>query len=385
MSLWFFWGAVALIVFTYVVFPVLLFVRGLLARRPYQTADIEPSVSMIIAAYNEAAGISTKLDNVLSLDYPADQFEVVIASDGSEDDTVTIVSRYTDRRVRLLALPRQGKAGALNAAVAASTGEILVFSDANSLYAPDAVRVLVRPFASPEVGGVAGNQRYLTQSSARLTSDGERGYWSFDRKLKVLQSRGGNAISATGAIYAIRRSLFQPIPEGVTDDFITSTRVIAQGYRLVFAPDAVAYEPIAQSREVEFGRKVRIITRGLQGVLVMRELLNPFRYGFYAFQLFWHKVLRRLMYVPFVVLLTANPFLWEHEYFYKVTLGGQVAFYACAVLGMALAQTRIGHLKLFTIPFYFCMIYLAAAVATWNVVRGRRITRWRPQRQEALR
>lgn len=383
MSFWLFWGALALILFTYIAFPALLFVRGLLARRPYQTADIEPRVSMIVAAYNEAAGIKTKLDNVLSLDYPADRFEVVIASDGSDDDTVAIVSQYTDRRVKLLALPRQGKARALNAAVAASSGEILVFSDANSLYAPDAIRALVRTFADPTVGGVAGNQRYIAEGSTSLSGDGERSYWSLDRRLKVFQSWAGNAISATGAIYAIRRSLFQPVPDGVTDDFVTSTRVIAQGYRLVFAPDAVAYEPVARSSDVEFGRKVRIMTRGLQAVLVMRELLNPFRYGFYALQLFWHKVLRRLMYLPFAVLLVANLFLWDHGWFYRITLGGQVAFYGCAVLGMVLAQTRIGQLKVFTIPYYFCMIYFAAALATWNVIRGRRITSWRTQRQGA--
>jgi len=307
----------------------------------------------------------------------------VIASDGSDDGTVAIVSQYTDQRVKLLALPRQGKARALNAAVAASCGEILVFSDANSLYTADAIRALVRRFADPAVGGVAGNQRYIGERGASLSGDGERSYWSLDRKLKVLQSLAGNAISATGAIYAIRRSLFQPVPDGVTDDFVTSTRVIAQGFRLVFAPDAVAYEPVAKSSEVEFGRKVRIITRGLQAVLLMRELLNPFRYGFYAVQLFWHKILRRLMYVPLVVLLAANPFLWEHDLFYKITLGGQVAFYGCAISGMVLAQTRIGQLKVFTIPYYFCMIYLAAALATWNVIRGRRITRWRTWRQEA--
>jgi cellulose synthase/poly-beta-1,6-N-acetylglucosamine synthase-like glycosyltransferase len=384
MSFWFFWGALALIVFTYIAFPALLFVRGLFARRPYQTAEIEPRVSMIVAAYNEAAGIRIKLDNVLSLDYPADRFEVVIASDGSDDETVAIVSQYTDQRVKLLSLPRQGKARALNAAVAAASGEILVFSDANSLYASDAIRALVRKFADSAVGGVAGNQRYVSEDSAGLSGDGERSYWSLDRKLKVFQSQAGNAISATGAIYAIRRSLFQPVPDGVTDDFVTSTRVIAQGFRLVFAPEAVAYEPVAKSSDVEFGRKVRIMTRGLQAVLEMRELLNPFRYGFYALQLFWHKVLRRLMYVPFVVLLAANLFLWEHGWFYRITLGGQVAFYGCAVLGMVLAQTRIGQLKMFTIPYYFCMIYLAAALATWNVIRGRRITSWRTQRQDAI-
>src|SRR5690606_37094206 len=239
-----FWGSVALLAYTYVLFPAILFVRGLLWRKPYRAEDITPSVSMIIAAYNEAASIGEKLENVLTLDYPRDCLEVIVASDGSTDDTESIVARYADRGVKLLALPRQGKAGALNTAVASARGEVLVFSDANSAYAPDAIRQLVRPFADPDVGGVAGNQVYLSQKrgadGAAQTGDGERTYWGFDRLLKQIQSEAGNTISATGAIYAIRRSLFPGVPEGVTDDFATSTAVIAQGYRLVFAPGAQA-------------------------------------------------------------------------------------------------------------------------------------------------
>jgi cellulose synthase/poly-beta-1,6-N-acetylglucosamine synthase-like glycosyltransferase len=384
MSLVLFWGAAALIFYTYILFPAVVFLRGLLFRRPYKTAEITPQVSMIIAAHNESASIGAKLDNILSLDYPRDRLEVVIASDGSNDGTETIVRGYADRGVKLLALPRQGKAPALNAAVAASAGEILVFSDANSMYAPGAIRALARPFADPEVGGVAGNQCYLPkQAAAGLASDGEHSYWNFDRKLKQSQSRAGNAISATGAIYAIRRRLFRGVPAGVTDDFATSTSVIAQGQRLVFAPDAVAYEPAAKTSSVEFGRKTRVITRGLRGVLVMRELLNPFRYGFYALQLFSHKVLRRLVVFPLLLLLFLSPLLWSRGLFYQLATLAQVAFYGCGLVGLLFGEHRIGRLKIFTIPFFFCMVNAAALLATLNVLRGRRIDFWEPQRQEA--
>src|SRR5688500_17660944 len=159
-----FWSSVALIVYTYAVFPILVYLRGWLFRRPYKAADISPSVSMIIAAHNEVRSIGAKIDNILSLDYPRSSLEVVVASDGSNDGTDTIVRGYADQAVKVLSLPRQGKAPALNAAVAASTGDILVFSDANSMYAPDAIRALVRPFADAEVGGVAGNQCYISKS-----------------------------------------------------------------------------------------------------------------------------------------------------------------------------------------------------------------------------
>lgn len=380
MTLFLFWSALISIIYAYVGFPLLIFVRGRFQRRPHQSASITPRVSMIIAAYNEAASIGTKLDNVLNLDYPRECLEVIVASDGSDDGTNEIVADYAPQGVRLLALPRQGKAPALNTAVATATGDILVFSDANSMYAADAIRALTRPFADPEVGGVAGNQCYLKENSGG-SGDGEQSYWNFDRKLKEYQSQAGNVISATGAIYAIRRRLFQTVPTGVTDDFVTSTQIIAQGYRLVFAADAIAYEPVAKSSGVEFGRKVRVITRGLQAVLVMKRLLNPFRYGFYAFQLFSHKVLRRLVVYPLLILFLVSPFLWRRGIFYQAATLGQLAFYGAGALGMVLSQTRFGRSKLVTLPFFFCMVNIASLLASLNILRGHRIERWETQRQ----
>ncbi|HBY96457.1 MAG TPA: hypothetical protein DEP84_21355 [Chloroflexi bacterium] len=381
MSLALFWSAVALIVYTYILFPALILLRGLFWRRPYKSAAITPSISMIIAAHNEAGTIQARVENILALDYPRDRLEVVIASDGSNDGTDTIVRSYAEPGIRLLSLPRQGKIPALNAGVAAATGEILLFSDANSMYAPDAIRALVQPFADPTVGGVAGDQRYLTERSGGATNDGEQSYWNFDRLLKQFQSRSGNVISATGAIYAVRRSLFRPIPVGVTDDFVASTNVIALGQRLVFAQDAVAYEPVAGTGGVEFGRKVRVMTQGWRSVLVMRELLNPFRHGFYAVQFFSHKVLRRLMVFPLLVLFLVSPLLWREGPLYQAATLAQIAFYGAAALGVLLSGTTLGRRKIFTIPFYFCMVYAAALLATLNIVRGHRIDRWEPQRQ----
>jgi cellulose synthase/poly-beta-1,6-N-acetylglucosamine synthase-like glycosyltransferase len=376
-----FWGSAGLVAFTYAGFPLLLILRGRLARQPWRTDEGTPRVSMIIAAHNEERSIGRKLENILALDYPGDRLEVIIASDGSSDGTDAVVARYTGDTVRLLALPRCGKAAALNAAVASSSGEILVFSDANSLYVPGALRALVAPFSDPEVGGVAGNQMYM-DGDAGAAGEGERRYWELDRALKRAEGAAGNTISATGAIYAIRRSLFQQVPAGVTDDFVTSTRVIRQGKRLVFAPAAVALEPVASSSELEFGRKVRIMTRGFRSVLVMRELLDPFRYGFYSFQLFWHKVLRRLMVFPLLLLLAINPFLLGGGVVYGWTLAVQLAFYGAAIAYLPLRGTALGRLKLLGIPFFFCLVNAAALVATWNTVRGHRIERWEPKRSE---
>ena len=375
-----FWASGATILATYVVFPVGLLLRGALMRRPVRSAAIEPSVSVIIAARNEAADIGRRLENLAAIDYPRDRFEVVIASDGSEDATTGIVASWADRGVRLLDLARVGKADALNAAVAASTGEILVFSDANSMFAPDAVRALVRRFADPEVGGVAGDQRYESASSGDALEEGERGYWDLDRLLKIAESRAGNVVSATGAIYAIRRELFRPVATGVTDDFYTSVAVVAQGRRLVFARDAVAFEPPARSGGDEFGRKVRIMTRGLRGTILMRELLDPRRHGFYALQLAWHKIFRRLMVVPLLGLFASSVLLLGRGRIYTLAALAQGAGYAAGLAGLALRGHPHARNRLLSFPAFFVLVNLAALQALRNIATGRRIDRWEPNR-----
>ena len=375
-----FWASGATIVATYVAFPVGLLVRGALMRRPVRSAAIEPSVSIIIAARNEAADIGRRLDTLAALDYPRDCLEVFIASDGSEDATAAIVAGWSERGVKLLDLPRVGKADALNAAVAASSGDVLVFSDANSMFAPDAIRALVRRFADPEVGGVAGDQRYDAAGGADALAEGERGYWDLDRLLKIAESRAGNVVSATGAIYAIRRELFRPVATGVTDDFYTSVAVVAQGRRLVFARDAIAFEPPARSGGDEFGRKVRIMTRGLRGTILMRELLDPRQHGFYALQLAWHKIFRRLMVVPLLGLFAASLLLIGRGRIYTLGALAQLAGYGLGLTGLALRDRPAGRNKLLSFPAFFCLVNLAALQALRNIATGRRIDRWEPQR-----
>lgn len=389
-----FWLAGAVVGWTYAGFPALVVLRARLRPRPHHRADITPSVSVIIAAHDEADEIGSRVDNLLALDYPTDRLEVVIASDGSTDGTPTMAARRGDPRVRVLDLPRVGKATALNRAVAASTGSILVFSDANTTFARDAVRVLVRSFADEEVGGVAGNQVYrsddfhvdtaLDAASATAAGVGERSYWDMDRLLKLAESRGGNVISATGAIYALRRELFRPVPDGVTDDFVTSTQVVRQGRRLVFEPDAVAVEPVAGAGRREYGRKVRIMTRGLRGVAVASELLDPRRSGFYAVQLLTHKVLRRLMVVPLLVVAAVTPSLWNDGPIYRLAAVGQTAVYGLGIAGLALHDRPAGRHPWFALPAFFCLVNIASFHALLNLLTGRRIDRWQPARRPGL-
>lgn len=379
MSKLLFWKSLGLIIYTYIGFPLLTLVQGFLRRKPIKKADITPSVSLIIAAYNEQDSIAERIENALAMDYPSDKLEIIVASDGSTDRTNAIGSSYSDPRLRFLALPRQGKIGVLNTAVPTSTGEILVFSDATSMFAPDALRLLVRSFADSTIGGVGGCQYYGTGESA--ASAGERSYWSFDRFLRDLQSHSGSMTSAGGAMYAIRRSLYTAVPVGASDDFLISARVVAQGYRLVFEPAAVVYETIATDDTAEFQRKVRVITQGLRSVWLLRELLNPFHHGWYALQLFTHKVLRRSVVWPLIVLFGATVNLYRSgERFYRLALYGQGLVYLSALLAFLLRSTAlVNHKawKILALPYYFCLVNLASLRAWLRVLKKQHITMWR--------
>jgi cellulose synthase/poly-beta-1,6-N-acetylglucosamine synthase-like glycosyltransferase len=382
---WAFWLAVALIIYSYAGFSLLVIIVAHLRNRRVQQKPITPRISLIIPVWNEERAIAERLDNALGLDYPSDHLEIIVASDGSDDNTESIVSGYAERGVRLMGFPRRGKIYALKDAVAAATGEILVFSDANSMYQRDALRMLARNFADPEVGGVCGNQIYLKAKKADTTSAGEGMYWSFDKWLKRLESLTGSIVSAHGAIYAIRRQLYQPpASAAVTDDFAISTAVIEQNYRLVFESDAIAYEEPTASAALEFGRKVRIMTRGLRGVLMRRRLLNPFRYGFYSLELFSHKVLRRL--VPFflLVLFIASWFLSGDSRFYFAAAAAQTIFYILAGAGYTLRGHRLGRFKFFYVPFFYCLANAAAFMAVMRVLTGKRIEFWQPQRHGSV-
>jgi glycosyltransferase involved in cell wall biosynthesis len=372
-----FWGSVGTLAYAYAGFPLLTALRARLSPKPVSAAPITPSVSVIIVAHNEAAVITKKIDNALALDYPAERLEIIVASDGSDDGTAELAASHPSPLVRALALPRGGKNRTLNAAVAAASGEVLLFTDADSMLAPDALRLLVAPLADPEVGGVAGDYRYAGESS---DGQGERTYWDLDRLLKRWQSASGSVTSATGQIYVIRRSLFEPVPLGVTDDFYTSLRVPLAGKRLLFEPRAAAYGPVAANAGAEFQRKVRVMTRGLTGVWLSRRGLNPLTYGFYAVQLLSHKVVRRLMVLPLIGLLLSAPLLWRRGWLYRLAALAQIGLHGAALLGYLLRNTRAGRLKPLSLPLFFDLVNIAALMAAANVARGKRYDLWLTQR-----
>lgn len=375
------WLAIALVIYAYAGFPFLLTIRGAWAR-PIKKSPATPSVTLVIIAHNEEDVIADKLQNTLAQDYPAEKLEILVGSDGSDDGTNERVQGFAPQGVRLLACERQGKIGTLNETVAQATGEILVFSDANSMYDTGSLKAIASCFSDPSVGGVAGDQVYTTDKG-NAGSLGERLFWNFDRFLKRMQSRSGSVTSSTGAIHAVRRELFEPVPSGVCDDFLISTRVVAKGYRLVFEPDAIAYEEVAASDKAEFRRKSRIIARGIRGLWVMKTLLNPFVYGFYSFQLASHKLLRWSVIFLLPVIFLLSVVCASQGFVYQLLLGLQIVFYALAVVGILLRNTPIFRNKLakiMAVPYFFCMANFSALSGWYQFIAGRRVDIWNSNR-----
>ncbi len=376
-----FWASGITLAYAYLGFPALVLLRAALRPRPYHEADIEPSVTVVIAAHNEARVIQDKVTNLAAVDYPADRLEIVIASDGSDDGTPRLAREAGGNRVHVLDLPRVGKAAALKQALAKATGEVIVFSDANSMFDPNAIRVLVRPFADPEVGGVAGNQVYSRSAGGDSSTLGERGYWDLDRLLKVAQSKSGSVTGATGAIYAVRSALVDEIRDDVNDDFFISLGVIARGYRLVFAPGAVAYEDVTASVAETFARRVRVMVRGLRCVAVQPRLLDPRRHGFFSVQLVSHKVVPRLAAFPLAVLAVSSALLFRRGKMYRTAAAGQAAFYGLGLVGIAFARRPWSRRKLLALPAFFCLVNAASVVAVWHLLSGKSFARWQPGRR----
>jgi len=380
-----FWVLAAIVVYGYFGYPLAAAAAGLLLDRRVGKAPATPALSVVIAAFDEADDIEARLHNIFDSRYPGDRVEVVVASDGSTDRTVALASLVDPSRVHVLDLPRRGKAAALADAVAAASGEILVFTDANTMFHPDALAMLARNFADPDVGGVAGRTEYVVASAAESSGRGEDLYWNYDTWLKDLETRTGSVVSAHGGMYAIRRELFRPVEDpAVTDDFAISTAVVAQGKRLVFEREALGTEKTMARSGPEFRRRVRLMTRGLSGVLLRRELLNPGRYGFYAVALASRKVLRRAVPLTFPPLFVLSLSLASANRFYFAVAAAQVGFLTLAALGWLTRGNRVGRSPVLYVPFFFCLANLASMAALWNVVRGRRIERWTPQRHAAM-
>jgi len=375
-----FWVALAALIYVYAGYPLLLIAISLLfrKRRPELVSSHTPSISMLIAAYNEEAGILEKMEQTVALDYPADKLEIIVLSDGSTDQTDTIVESFRDKRVRLLRVEdRKGKTNAQNVGVKEANSDILVFSDATTVYHSLALKRLARNYADPRVGAVSGRYQYFDASGDSPTGLGTMAFWNYENLIKTAQSRIRTITGCCGCIYSVRRDLYTPLPLDVISDLVQPLHVLKQGYRVAFEDQALAYEETTKSSSDEFSMRVRVVTRGIRGLLSVSELLRPWNFPWIAFQLWSHKVLRWL--VPFFLMMVFGSNLALLESLpYRYFLFAQAGFYFLALLSLLIPFHR--RWKVFGIPLYFCLLNTAALVSVIEVLRGKKYTIWQTVR-----
>lgn len=373
-----FWLSAAALFYTYAGYPLLLALVSAVRPRRIRRGDFESTVSVIITAYNEERDLAAKLENTLALDYPPELFEIIVASDCSSDRTDDIVNEFAPRGVRLHRQPqRLGKTAAQNAAVAQAHGDVILFSDATSLYQPDAVQALLPNFADPSVGCVAGRLIYVDPADSRI-GRGARSYWSYETFLKKHESRACSLIGASGCLYAVRRTAYVPLYHEACSDFIIATKMVEQGLRAIYEPNAVCTELTNRRSDNELKMRVRIIAQTFTDLWQHAAMLNPFRSGFYAIQLFSHKVMRYL--VPFfLIAIFVASLTLAGSVFFRILFAAQLAAYACAALAWVLDLVGIRS-RLLAFPQYFVLANIASLIALYKFLRGERYAHWEPIR-----
>ncbi len=367
-----FWASLLILVYVYFGYPSLTwFLARAFGRDPARSA-ILPSVSIVIPARNEEVLIEAKLRNTLALDYPAEQLEIVVASDASTDRTNELVKPFIARGVKLVVMPwHLGKSAMISRVVPLLDGQVIVFSDVSSELEPTALRRLVENFADPKVGCVCG--LYRLKGPQDLRAEGEGLYWRYETWIKRQESRLHSILGAHGAFYAIRRSLFHRLRESaINDDYLIPMRIVEQGFRAVYEPDAVAWELELASVEGEFARRRRIAAGNCQQIIELRGLLT-LRHGWLAFSFLSHKVLRTLAPLFMITLGLSSPWLpWPWS---LAMMSGQAVFYGSAFMGY-LCYRRGRLVRGLSLPFYFCLGNLAMLMGVIKFLLSRRAPAW---------
>ena len=357
-------ASLAFILYVYLGYPVILRLLDVVLSRPVWKRPIQPQVSLLIAAHNEGRVIESKIRNSLDLDYPAERLEIVVASDGSQDDTVEIARRYQESHgVRVLAYAQNaGKISCLNKSVPQVKGDIIIFSDASSLISREALREIVVNFADPMVGAVSGVYKVLSPDKADLGRS-EEVYGKYETYIKTLESSISSVLGGHGTLLAIRKELYPyPSPETINDDYVIPMRILQKGYRSVYEPKAVSWE---EAREMSgFGRRIRILTGNIQQLREMGTLLWPPQW-LPLFFFLSHKAGRLIVPFAMAIAFVGNLFLL-HEAAYRILFVMQLAFYILALAG---GTCKILPYAL-RLPYYFCMVNAATFWGAYRALQG---------------
>jgi cellulose synthase/poly-beta-1,6-N-acetylglucosamine synthase-like glycosyltransferase len=375
-----FWICLCVGLYPFAGYPLCVALLKALRPRPLRTGPFTPTVTVVISAHNEASQIAATVRNKLTQDYPAALLDVMVVSDASSDGTDEVMKRLAADEPRVSFLrqePRSGKTAALNGLLERARGEIVVFSDANSMYRADAVRHLVAAFADPEVGYASGRMLYVDPSGS-LVGDGCTGYMRYENRLRAYESAVGSVVGADGGIDAVRRSLYRPMRADQLPDFVLPLDIVEQGYRAVYVPEAVLEEETLNTEAAEFRMRVRVALRAYWALLDKRALLNPLRFPQFSWQLASHKLLRYMSFVPLALAAVINWLLLPDGWIYTMLAAAQYSGALLAFLA-EYGPRRLRTLAPARYCYYFLLLNCASAVAFARFMRGDKQVLWQPR------
>lgn len=372
-----FWLSVLLIVYTYFGYLLVLKCIASFKSKEVSRDDITPPISIIITAYNEEKRIAQKLDNTLGVDYPKEQMEIIVVSDGSTDRTDEIVKSYADRGVQLLRIEgRNGKHYGQGRGIRMAKNDIVVLTDATTFLESKGIKNIICNFADPGVGCVSSEDRMKSVGSSH---SGEGAYVRYEMKLRRLESATGSLIGVSGSFFAARRHLTEGWIDNMSADFFMPLLTHKNNMRTIIEPAAVGYYEVVNKPGKEFTRKVRTIVHGLEVLFKFKELLNPFKHGPYSFKILSHKLSRWLVPVYMFGALISNILLYSVHPFYEVTLMVQAVLYVLALLGYLFP--RLNKVFIFRIPFFFVMVNWSIVVSWYNFLIGKEFVVWEPTKR----
>lgn len=376
-----FWVMLNVLLFIYIGYPVLTKILAALMRKKVEKdSAYQPSITILIAAYNEAECIVDTLNNKVSLNYPADKLEILVVSDESEDGTDELVKEFAKTSKIPVSLyrqvPRAGKTSGLNMLFDKAKGDLLAFSDANSLWDENALQVMASNFADESVGYVTGKMVYITPEGSMI-GDGCSSYMKYENWLREQETLIGSVVGVDGGVDMIRRSLFEKLNADQLPDFVQPLKVVEKGARVVYEPEALLKEYALNDPEKEYKMRVRVSLRAIWALSDLRNLLNPFKYGVFALQLISHKLLRYMAFVPLVLVFLANLVLLDNSLFYAFCFLGQLGFYILAWLGSK-GDEKYNSVA-YKLPYYFVLLNLASAQAFIKYLKGEKQVIWKPR------
>ena len=374
-----FWLSACMIVYVYLGYPFCAFLLSKIMRRSVQKDDIRPKVSILIAAYNEESCIANTIQNKLSLDYPKELLEIIVISDGSTDRTDELVNDFSEHGVLLIRQePRAGKTAALNKGVDHANGEIIIFSDANSMYASNTATHLVSCFADESVGYVTGKMIYVNPNGTTV-GDGCSAYMRYENRLRAYETAIGSVVGVDGGVDAMRRELYTQLNPDQLPDFVQPLKVIEKGYRVVYEPEALLQEEVSKDESGEYRMRVRVALRALWALSDMKTLLFGKGGFLFAWQIWSHKLFRYLCFFWFILLFITNLLLIKNEVFFTILFFMQVIGYILPLIALQIISSNKVN-KVFKIIQYLLIINTASAHAFLKFIRGEKQIMWTPRK-----